>query len=49
MESFYFAMDLACWLELRKMGKHFCNDVSVMDGKRDQQFWLRSAIAPCSL
>lgn len=38
MESLYFVMELACWLKLRKMEKHFCNDMDLMDGKHNQQF-----------
>ena len=49
MESFYFVMDLACWLKPRKMEKHFCNDMNMMDGKHNQQFWLRSTISQCSI
>lgn len=49
MESFYLVMDLACWLKLRKLEKHFCSDVNVMDGKHNQQFWLRSTISQCNV
>lgn len=45
MESFYFVMDLACSLKLRKMEKHFCNDMNMMDDKHNQQFWLRSIVS----